>query len=153
MLWEASHSDDNQINGKSYVANIKDILNRLVCANISSVVVASSDTTQSAVLTTGVTSIPAASLTAASTTKSVFSTQPTWTFSNASTSIVTPCTNNITTRVNGNSGAPPYEGQTLSLTTSSSLTLSHLIQTTLSTSHIRPFPWPGLPRNFSRPCD
>lgn len=35
MLWEATYSEGNQINGKSYAANIRDMLDDVVCPGVS----------------------------------------------------------------------------------------------------------------------
>lgn len=65
MLWEASASDRNQVNGRSYAANIKDILNKYGPAPVSTPIPTASPTSSTIPVhsTTAISGLPSSSST------------------------------------------------------------------------------------------
>ncbi|KIX94067.1 uncharacterized protein Z520_10093 [Fonsecaea multimorphosa CBS 102226] len=154
MLWEATYSENNQINGQSYAANIKDIFGQLSCAppttsstTSSSTTTTTSTTTESTTSTTTTTTITTTTTTtstigaplstSSSTTSSSAPESPVTTTSSTTSAPPVPTTSSETTTTTTYSHPLGPVGETTSsssITTTSSQSLSPVAPTSLPPS-------------------
>ncbi|EXJ91530.1 hypothetical protein A1O3_00078 [Capronia epimyces CBS 606.96] len=151
MLWEATYSANNQINGKSYAQNIKDLFGELSCAPVVTTTTSSTTTVTSTTLTTTTTEAPVTTTTtttvAVPTTTTTTTTEApvttttttteapvttTTTTTEAPVTTTTTTTTTTTVAVPTTTTTPPYSFPTTSWTWTNSSTSSTTITTTTS---------------------
>ncbi|KAI1624347.1 hypothetical protein EDD37DRAFT_681241 [Exophiala viscosa] len=126
MIWEATYSENNQIDGESYAANIKDILGDITCSTTSTSTGTTSTTTTSTTTTT--TSTTTTTTTTSSTTTTSTST------TTVAPSTTTSSTTTSSTTTSSSTTTPTTTTSSTSTTTSSSTTSTTSPSTTTTTS-------------------
>ncbi|KAL2415331.1 Endochitinase A1 [Exophiala dermatitidis] len=136
MLWEATYSANNQINGKSYAQNVKELFSQLSCAPAVTTTTTSTTTTSTTTSTTTTTTTTQAPTTTTTTTTTVASTTTTTTTYEVPTTTTSTTTSeapSATTTTSSRNDVGPIGG-TSSTTTSTTPTATTTSATTTTSS-------------------
>ncbi|KAG9776762.1 Endochitinase A1 [Exophiala dermatitidis] len=136
MLWEATYSANNQIDGKSYAQNVKELFSQLSCAPAVTTTTTSTTTTSTTTSTTTTTTTTQAPTTTTTTTTTVASTTTTTTTYEVPTTTTSTTTSeapSATTTTSSRNDVGPIGG-TSSTTTSTTPTATTTSATTTTSS-------------------
>ncbi|EXJ93574.1 hypothetical protein A1O1_01966 [Capronia coronata CBS 617.96] len=121
MLWEATYSADNQINGESYAQNVKDLFSQLSCSSPSTTTISTATSTTTTLALSTMTT----------TTTAITTTVPVTT---TTTTPVIPTTTTTPTTTSSSFPGFPYTSSSSSVSTTTSAAFSSVATSAVTTS-------------------